>query len=233
MDERPIDSEEQPGHRETETDAPAPSRPAPQPAAALAMPPSSGKEAWRSGSGCGPRMRVYLFGLAAAILIVVLFAGLSVLRRGVWASLEQGRTAVVRSLPPDLPPGERERTTRNLDRFRSLLDRVDDPYPLMGEFMTRVRAVLEDGRLTVDEVSGLNVYIERVIEASGVPGLQLGFRISDFGFRICYLPLDIADHPAPGSRTAARFSLISFPRFVGEVGGNSKFEIRNSKYSPV
>jgi hypothetical protein len=83
MDERPIDSEEQPGHRAPEPEAPAPSRPAPQPAAAFAMPPSSGKEAWRSGSGCGPRMRVSMFGLAAVILIVVLFAGLSVLRRGV------------------------------------------------------------------------------------------------------------------------------------------------------
>ena len=42
------------------------------------------------------------------------------------------------------------------------------------EFMRRVRAVFRDGRLTVDEVSGLNVYIERVIEESGMPPMQLG-----------------------------------------------------------
>jgi hypothetical protein len=172
MDERPTDAEEQPEPRSPELETPAAPKPAVPPE--VFMPPSTGKEAWRSGSGCGPRMRVYLFGLAAVILIAVLFAGLSVLRRGVWASLEQGRRAVIQNLPPDLPAGERERTMRNLERFRSLLDRVDDPYPLMGEFMTRVREVLEDGRLTVDEVGGLNVFIERVIEEAGVPTMQLG-----------------------------------------------------------
>jgi hypothetical protein len=188
MDERRPDAEEQSEARSPQVETAAAAKPAVPPE--IFLPPSSGKEAWRSGSGCGPRMRVYLFALAAVILIAVLFAGLSVLRRGVWASLEQGRTAVVRGLPPDLPPGERERTTRNLERFRSLLDRVDDPYPLMGEFMRRLRAAFEDGRLTVDEVGGLNVYIERSIEEAGIPTMQLGriIRNEELGMRNAALP---------------------------------------------
>jgi hypothetical protein len=188
MDDRLTDAEERPEPRSPELETPAAPKPAVSPE--IFMPPSSGKEAWRSGSGCGPRMRVYLFGLAAVILIAVLFAGLSVLRRGVWASLEQGRTAVVRGLPPDLPAGERERTMRNLERFRSLLDRVDDPYPLMGEFMRRLRAAFEDGRLSVDEVGGLNVYIERSIEEAGIPPMQLGriIRNEELGMRNAALP---------------------------------------------
>ncbi len=188
MDERPTDAGERPEPRSPEVETPAAPKPVVPPE--VFVPPSSGKEAWRSGSGCGPRMRVYLFGIAAVILIAVLFAGLSVLRRGVWASLEQARTAVVRSLPPDLPPGERERTMRNLDRFRSLLDRVDDPYPLMGELMRRVRAAFEDGRLSVDEVRGLNVFIERSIEEAGIPPLQLGriIRNEELGMRNAALP---------------------------------------------
>jgi len=173
---------------EKEPEAPEPIKPVPAttpPGDVFIPPPSSGNEAWRGGgSGCGPRARLYLMIVAAAALVAILLVGLSVLRRGVWVTMDQGRQAVVQNLPFDLPPAERQRTIKNLDRFRRLLEASDDPYPMMGEFMTRVRAVLKDGRLTVDEVSGLNVYIERVIEESGVPPLQLGFRISNFEFRI-------------------------------------------------
>jgi hypothetical protein len=188
MDERRPDAEEQSEARLPQVETPGAPKPAVPPE--VFLPPSSGKEAWRSGSGCGPRMRVYLFALATVILIAVLFAGLSVLRRGVWASLEQGRTAVVRGLPPDLPPGERERTTRNLERFRSLLDRVDDPYPLMGEFMRRLRAAFEDGRLEKHEVEELNLFLEGVIEEAGVPPMQLGriIRNEELGMRNAALP---------------------------------------------
>jgi hypothetical protein len=76
--------------------------------------------------------------------------------------------------------------------------------------MTRVRAVLKDGRLTVDEVGGLNVYIERVIEESGIPPLQLGIRNSEFGIR------NVAcDRLNPAA--------VLCP--------NSKFKIQNSKFS--
>jgi len=164
-------------------DAPATEQPTPiQPASPdMFMPlPSTGKEAWRGGgSGCGPRARLYLMIVAAAGLIAILLVGLSVLRHGVWATMDQGRQAVVQNLPLDLPAGERQRTIKNLDRFRRVLEKSDDPFPTMGEFMTRVRAVLRDGRLTVDEVSGLNVYMERVIEESGIPPLQLGCRIKN------------------------------------------------------
>jgi hypothetical protein len=160
-----------------EPDAPVEESPAPvRPSAAdVVLPlPSTGQEAWRSGgSGCGPRARIYITVVGIAGLIAILFVGLSVLRRGVWVTMDQGRQAVVQALPFDLPPAERQRIVKNLDRFRKLLERSDDPYPAMGEFMTRVRAVLKDGRLTVDEVAGLNVYIERVIEESGIPPLQL------------------------------------------------------------
>jgi hypothetical protein len=177
------------------------------------VPPSTGKEAWRGGgSGCGPRARIYLMAVALAGLVAILIVGMSVLRRGVWVTLDQGRQAVVQNLPFDLAPGERQRIIKNLDRFRTFLEASDDPYPAMGEFMTRVRAVLKDGRLTVDEVGGLNVYIERVIEESGIPPLQLGFRISDFGFRI-------AAHSSGELNPA------------GEAGWNSKLKTQNSKLS--
>ena len=171
-------------HRDTQGESEAPEIVRPVPvqtptAEALVLPPSTGDEAWRSGSGCGPRARIYLMAVAAMGLVAILLVGLSVLRRGVWVTLDQGRQAVVQNLPFDLPPAERKRTMKNLDRLRAVLEASDDPYPTMGEFMTRVRAVLEDGRLTVDEVGGLNVFIERVIEESGIPPMQLGLRNSE------------------------------------------------------
>ncbi len=214
---------------EREPEAPAAEKPAPQkPVAAdvFAVPPATGKEAWRGGSGCGPRAKIYVMIVGVAGLVAILLVGLSVLRRGVWVTMDQGRQAVVQNLPFDLPPAERQRIIKNLDRFRALLEASDDPYPVMGEFMTRVRAVLRDGRLTVDEVSGLSVYIERVIEESGIPPLQLGFRISDFGFRIATLPppsMQLLEDDCAADFLHHQRSLLS----RGRVDGKS--EIRNPK----
>ena len=145
---------------------------------------ASGKEPWR-GSGCSSRLPLYgcLFGLV--LLIGILFIGTSMMRRTVWVNLEKARRAVVQSLPRDLPAAERQRTIDNLERLRAMLEASKDPYPEMGEFVNRVREVLEDGRFTAEEVGGLNVYIERVIEESGIPPLQLGAEIrnSEFGIR--------------------------------------------------
>ena len=213
-----MDEDRNPNETEREPEAPAEVAPAPveptQPSSTEVFfpSPSTGKEAWRGGgSGCGPRARLYLMIVAGAGLVAILLVGLSVLRRGVWVTMDQGRQAVVQNLPYELPPSERQRIIKNLDRFRALLEASDDPYPMMGDFMTRVRAVLKDNQLTVNEVGGLNAYIERMIEESGIPPLQLGFRISDFGFRICSHAFS-----APG-RTV----------------GIPKFEIRNSKLSRI
>jgi hypothetical protein len=94
---------------------------------------ASGKEPWRGGSGCSNRLPLYgcLFGLV--LLIGMLFAGTSMMRRTVWVNMERGRRAVVQSLPRDLPSAERQRTIENLERFRSLLETQKDPYPAMGD----------------------------------------------------------------------------------------------------
>ena len=176
---------------------------------------ATGKEPWR-GSGCSSRLPLYgcLFGLV--LLIGILFIGTSMMRRTVWVNLEKARRAVVQSLPRDLPAAERQRTIDNLERLRTTLEASKDPYPKMGEFVNRVRAVLQDGRFTAEEVGGLNVFIERMIEESGIPPQQVSGRIrnSEFGIRN-------AAHPQ---------------RTLNPAGGrseNPKSEIRNPKLSVV
>jgi hypothetical protein len=197
------------------TEAEEAPKPAPQsaPAEVVFEGLAQGKEAWRGGAGCSSRFGLYGCLLGLALLIGMLFVGTSMMRRTVWVNLDRGRRVLVRSLPRELPAAERQRTIQNLDRFRVLLEKVEDPYPLMGEFMNRVRDVLDDGRLTVDEVGGLNVYLERVIEESGIPPMQLGARIrnSEFGIR------------------NAGFSAVA-PNVAGGAGGNSKFRIPNSEF---
>ena len=146
------------------------------------VPPRSGKEPWRSGGGCG-RLPAYGCVIGIALLIVALFVGVSLLRKSVWMTMERGRQQVVQGLPFGLQPDERLRTTRNLERFRTVLETSTDPYPLMGEFVKRVRGAFEDGRLTVEEIEELNLFIEEVIEESGMPGMQLGIRNLEFGIR--------------------------------------------------
>ena len=77
-------------------------------------------------------------------------------------------------MPRDLPAVERQRTIDNLERFRAILEASKDPYPEMGEFVDRVRSVLQDGRFTAEEVGGLNIFIERMIEEFGTPPIQQG-----------------------------------------------------------
>jgi hypothetical protein len=169
---------------------------------------ATGKEPWKA-SGCASRLPLYgcMFGLV--ILIGFLMAGTSMMRRTVWTNMDRGRRAMVQSLPRNLPAVERQRTIKNLDRFRVVLDATDDPYPIMGEFMNRVRDILADGRVTVDEVGGLNVFLERIIDESGIPPMQLGKRMrnEELGMR--------------NSRPAPRF-------FERDAGGWVAFLIPNS-----
>jgi hypothetical protein len=175
---------------------------------------ATGKEPWRTGSGCGNRLPAYGCAVGVMMLIAVLIAGTSMMRKTVWLNFERSRSAVMNGLPRGISPAEANRTRTNLNRFRAVLERQDDPYDQMGEFVTRVRELFADGRITDEELEHFNLMLERWIEESGIPPMQLGFRISDFEFRISQPP----PHDA---------------QIHGWLGGNSKFKIQNSKFSRV
>ena len=150
------------------------------PSADLVFTPSTkDKEAWRGGSGCGARLPLYGCVLGMLILIGFLIAGTSMMKRTVWVNFERSRSAVISSLPRGLPQAEANRTRANLDRFHAMLERVDDPYPQMGEFVARVRELFSDGRVTEEELELLNLILEKWIDESGIPPVQLGILISD------------------------------------------------------
>ena len=151
-------------------EAPKPEEPAPTEVVFEGI--ATGKEPWKA-SGCASRLPLYGCVVGVVILIGILMAGTTMMRRTVWVNLDRGRRAVVQSLPRNLPPAERQRTIRNLDRFRVVLDETKDPFPTMGEFMNRVRDIFDDGRFTAEEVGGLNVFLERIIDESGIPPMQL------------------------------------------------------------
>lgn len=146
---------------------------------------ATGKEPWRGGSGCSTRLPAIGCVVLVIVLIGFLMGGTSMTRKTVWMNFDKGMRSVMRALPPDLPPEQRVRTTQNLDRFRRVLEKTTDPYPKMGEFMRLVRAYFSDQRLTTDEIEELNLFLEKVIEDSGIPMLQLGegMRIEESGMR--------------------------------------------------
>jgi hypothetical protein len=164
-----LEAEEPQAPVETE-ETPKPTKPAPTEVVFEGL--STGKEPWKGG-GCSSRLPLYGCLIGVVILIGILMAGTSMMRRTVWINMDRARRVVVQSLPRNLPAAERQRTMRNLDRFRIVLDESKDPYPTMGEFMNRVRDILDDGRLTAEEVGGLNIFLERIIGESGIPPLQL------------------------------------------------------------
>jgi hypothetical protein len=119
---------------------------------------------WASGSKPG-RWATIGCGLVLVILIGALFAGSTLLRRTVWSGFAGARNRLVANLPVDLPPGERMRVTRNLDRFATQLETIEDPYPVMGEFQKRLREVLADGHIDRSEVDELNAFLESHLPA--------------------------------------------------------------------
>jgi len=125
----------------------------------LLMPTRSKSPKWQSGGKPG-RWTTIGCGLGIVMLLATLFAGSNLLKRTVWSGYAGTRNRIVNNLPGDLPPGERMRLTRNLDRFSAQLRIHDDPYPIMGEFQKLARVVFEDRVITRDEVGQLNVFLE-------------------------------------------------------------------------
>jgi hypothetical protein len=165
---------------------------------------STGKEPWK-GSGCSSRLPLFGCVIGLAMVIAFLMAGTSLVRRTVWGNFDNARAAVTNNLPPQLPSAEATRLRRNLERFRAVLERSDDPYPLMGDFVTRVRGLMEDGTLTPEEVDNLNLLLERWIEDSGIPPMQLGWtgtRIERHGAMRLW-GFEVASHRLPRGLTAA------------------------------
>jgi len=109
------------------------------------------------------------FGCVAVllVLVVLLMFGVNLTRRTVWMSFARAQQRVVERLPRDLPSGERLRTERNLQRLRARSEATADPLPLLGSFLGRVSAALEDDRLTVDEVAELNRFVEETLDGNG------------------------------------------------------------------
>ena len=100
------------------------------------------------------------------MLISALFAGSSLLRKTVWAGFSGTGSRLVANLPGDLPPGERMRLTRNLDRFTAQVKTQEDPYEVMGEFQRLARKAMEDRVIGHDEVEELNVFLEQYLAES-------------------------------------------------------------------
>ena len=130
--------------------------------------PSGRAVKWDSGGRPGKWTTIGC-GLGLLVLIAALFAGSSLLKKTVWAGFSGTGNRLVSNLPADLPPGERMRLTRNLDRFTAQVKQQDDPYEAMGEFQRLARTAMEDQRITQDEVEELNEFLEAHLPLDSVP----------------------------------------------------------------
>ncbi|MEE4272475.1 MAG: hypothetical protein V2I67_12420 [Thermoanaerobaculales bacterium] len=102
-------------------------------------------------------------GLGIVLLITALFVGSKLLEKTVWAGFATTCRSLEANLPGDLPPGERVRLTRNIDRFAERMQTLDEPFEIMGEFQKLTRAAMDDRGITHDEVEEINVFIESVL----------------------------------------------------------------------
>lgn len=125
------------------------------------------KTSWDSSSRPGKWSTIGC-GLGIVVLVSALFAGSSLLRKTVWAGYSGTGARLVANLPGDLPPGERMRLTRNIDRFTAMIKLQKDPYEAMGEYQRLAREAMEDHVISRDEVEEINLYLEEQLdEATG------------------------------------------------------------------
>ena len=109
------------------------------------------------------------FGCVAVmlVLVVLLMVGVNMTKRTVWMSFARAQQRVLEELPRDLPSGERLRTERNLQRLRARSEASADPLPVIGSFLGKVSAALDDDRLMADEVAELNRFVEEILDDGG------------------------------------------------------------------
>jgi hypothetical protein len=138
----------------------------PEPSRAPAVPVFPVPTSRRSG-----RRRWATVGCVAGLLLVAgaLVVSFSTIKSGMYQLVDRASARVEHRLPFDLPAGERERTVRNLRRLRSTLGTLPDRDVVMGGFLSRVAAALEDDRLAADEVADLNAYLESVLPGGAGP----------------------------------------------------------------
>ncbi len=126
----------------------------------------------RRWSGGGGLSRFATIGCALGLLAMgaLLAVGLSLTKRTAWTAMDRYQRHLMAEVERRNQPGERLRTGRNLERFRVQLQLARDPYPVMGEFFAQVRAVLDDGVLTAEEVDRINLFLESGLPAAGDGG---------------------------------------------------------------
>jgi hypothetical protein len=113
----------------------------------------SGCSQW-GNAGC-------LIGLG--LLIIALVAGFFTLDTGFFLLIKRAQQQIWDNLPRDLDQQQRTRTLSNLNRLSEKLKEADDPNYLIGEFLGKAAAALEDQTLTHDEVEAINLYLESVV----------------------------------------------------------------------
>jgi len=112
------------------------------------------------GDGGTSRWATLGCGAGVLVLVALLAVGISITKRTAWLTFERSQKRLISAVELRNEPAERLRTRRNLDRFNTQLRISRDPYPLMGDFMKRVRAVLGDGSLDSAEVEAFNEFLE-------------------------------------------------------------------------
>jgi hypothetical protein len=164
-----IDERDDPPEATGEPAAPEQPEPAQKPDLKLLELPPPGSEVWRSqSSGC---RQWGTYGCIGGILLLIaaLLAGYLMLKQGVWLTFERTRQRVLHSVPYRLPPGEKVRLQRNLERLRDHLRQADDPYPPIGRFLNQAGAALQDGELSPEEIATLNAFVELECGPSELP----------------------------------------------------------------
>jgi hypothetical protein len=102
--------------------------------------------------------------IGLGLVIIALLAGYFTLDTGFFLLVKRAQQQIWDSLPRDLDQQQRTRTLNNLNRLSSQIKEADDPNYLIGEFLGKAAAALEDKTLTHEEVEALNLYFESMIE---------------------------------------------------------------------
>jgi len=107
--------------------------------------------------------------VALAVLLVVATVGITVLDRGIRWTVSRAVERLQAAVPDDLAESRREELETALGRFEVRVETHDDANPLIGRFLGMVSEMLDDRRLTEEELRTLEEFLAAVEAAGGLP----------------------------------------------------------------
>ncbi|MCP4899027.1 MAG: hypothetical protein GY906_18815 [bacterium] len=99
-------------------------------------------------------------GAIVVILLSILVAGMFEVDRGMRLIAERAQERVLELLPHELDPKQRQEIARGMERLLEEAEHASEGGDIISSFVRVVGSLVEDGRLTAEEIDQLDLFLK-------------------------------------------------------------------------